>query len=302
MPFGSRKWWYRLCSFGLLLILPCGSSEKLTFSHPSFTCRLTPPVVACAQKPLPMKNYLFQPVRTDSQNKSDTGGGKFHFLFGMTPAGKVLPALLLLFTLTAFFSCSKSDVANVAAPADREDMVSISKTEDGLLNVVVTRDPADPTKADERDNECTFYEAMRFTEVGSSTFPSSANNRVYVDVEFRLILVNKSTLARTPLGSGSYTTITNVGGLNLTWVGYTPLTTHWYAVEFNTCDPVSYVDDFWIVDFWADGDEVPDFHLDPWSHADASGYGNGGAGGYNNTDPDRYYTQCTLNNDCSVSP
>jgi hypothetical protein len=250
-----------------------------------------------------MKNYLFQPARTDSQNKSETGGGKFHFLFGMTPAGKVLPALLLLFTLTAFFSCSKSDVANVAAPADREDMVSISKTEDGLLNVVITSSPSDTAKADERDDECTFYEAMRFTEVGSSTEPSSLLNRAYVDVEFRLILINKSTLARTPLGSGSYSSYTNVGGLNITWVGYTPLTTHWYAVEFNTCvlnSGSTYSGPFWVSDFW--GDDVPDFHIDPWNNWETRGHEGYTSSGFTNSNPDELYTQCTLNNDCSVSP
>jgi hypothetical protein len=247
-----------------------------------------------------MKHFHFQATHSAPQHKSKMGGGNFQILFWNTRAVNFSRALLLLFALTAFFSCSKSDVAPVAATADQEDVVSISKTEDGLLNVVITSSPSDTAKADERDDECTFYEAMRFTEVGSSTDPNSSLNRAYVDVEFRLILINKSTLARTPLGSGSYSSYTNVGGLNITWVGYTPLTTHWYAVEFNTCvlnSGSTYSGNFWISDFW--GDDVPDFHIDPWNNFEASGYG---VGPFTNKNPDDVYTQCTLNNDCSVSP
>jgi len=253
-----------------------------------------------------MKNYLFQPAHTESQNKSETGGGKFNFLFGMTPAGKVLPALLLLFALTAFFSCSKSDVANVAEQVDQKADVSISKTEDGLLNVVITRDPSDPAMADQRDNECTFYEAMRFVYTsdvqGPDPLGGDQDNRVCVDVEFRLILIDKSTSARYPITS--YTNGTAVTGLNITWVGYTPLSDFYYATEFNTCElstssscTSTYSSDFWIVDFW--GDTGSTFHLDPWSNWETIG---AGIGGYTNANPDELYTQCTLNNDCSVSP
>jgi|GEM_PF-962188 len=254
-----------------------------------------------------MKHFLFQATLSAPQHKSKMGGGNFRILFGNIRAVNFSRALLLLFALTAFFSCSKSDVAPVAAPADREDVVSISKTEDGLLNVVITSSPSDTAKADERDDECTFYEAMRFTEKsGSAAEPTANDNRAYVNVEFRLILINKSTLARTPLGSGSYVTATDVGGLNLTWAGYTPLTTHWYAVEFNTCvlNPNSaysnYSGAFWVVDFW--GDVVPDFHLDPWNNWETRGHMGYTSSGFTNNNPDELYTQCTLNNDCSVSP
>jgi len=253
-----------------------------------------------------MKHFLFQATHSAPQHKSKMGGGNFQILFWSTRAVNFSRALLLLFTLTAFFSCSKSDVANVAAPADREDMVSISKTEDGLLNVVITRDPSDPAMADQRDNECTFYEAMRFVYTsdvqGPDPLGGDQDNRVCVDVEFRLILIDKSTSARYPITS--YTNGTAVTGLNITWVGYTPLSDFYYATEFNTCElstssgcTSTYSDDFWIVDFW--GDTGSTFHLDPWSNWETIG---AGIGGYTNANPDELYTQCTLNNDCSVSP
>ncbi|MCW5924301.1 MAG: hypothetical protein KIS77_18405 [Saprospiraceae bacterium] len=150
------------------------------------------------------------------------------------------------------------------------------------------------------EEECTLYEAIRFFEFDEGDFPDCDEDRVRVDVKFRLIKMHKQTLSRAALTS--YQTFACVGGLNISWYLLPPLSDYWYAVEFKSCElPAAcvsaYSGPFWIWDFW--GDDGPGTHLDPCNSSDVGGYSEGPI---LSTNPPEVITQCTLNADCSVTP
>jgi hypothetical protein len=144
----------------------------------------------------------------------------------------VLLPILLLFALAAFFSCTKDAQPPDAKNTNQSHILSMTKGEDGILNLTISVESAAGNVVEDRDGDCPLYEAMRFLEIENDP-PECDDTRVYVDVKFRLIKMHKQTLARTALTQ--YQDISNVGGLNITWYPYSPLSDYWYAVEFDKC-------------------------------------------------------------------
>ncbi|MBX2889434.1 MAG: hypothetical protein KF734_00780 [Saprospiraceae bacterium] len=224
-----------------------------------------------------------------------------------TPHMKNIPLspILPLFVLVTFFSCAKDPQTPIGKGADLSHLVSMTKGEGGILHLEF-RNPAEAISAKNREEEesCTLYEAIRFFEIDEGDFPDCDEDRVRVDVKFRLIKMHKQTLARTALTS--FGTYSGVGGLNISWYNYPPLTDYWYDVEFEYCvRSASWLpigtgadDPFWIADFW--GDDGYGVHLYPCDYADASGFIDEPIP--HSTIPGVVITQCTLNPDCSITP
>jgi hypothetical protein len=215
-----------------------------------------------------------------------------------------LSPILALFVLATFFSCTKAPQTPVAEVADLSHLADMTQSEDGILYLHI-RAQAETSLAENREEEnCTLYEAIRFFEMDGGDYPDCDEDRVRVDVKFRLIKMHKQTLARTALTS--FGTFSGVGGLNISWYGYPPLTDYWYAVEFEHCvrsasgGPIGGgpEDPFWIADYW--GDDGYGVHLYPCDYADVSSSFIGPIP--YSTIPGEVITQCTLNSDCSITP
>lgn len=213
-----------------------------------------------------------------------------------------LSPILALLVLVTFFSCTKDPQMPIGKDANPNSLVSMTTDKEGILTLIIR---AEPGVAQNRDEEnCTMYEAIRFFEIDEGDFPDCDEDRVRVDVKFRLIKMHKQTLARTALTS--FGTYSGLGGLNISWYPYPPLSDYWYAVEFEHCvrsaswvpiggDPNK---KFWIADYW--GDNGYGVHLYPCDYADVSGLVDGPIA-YSTT-PGVVVTQCTLNTDCSITP
>ncbi|MCW5924303.1 MAG: hypothetical protein KIS77_18415 [Saprospiraceae bacterium] len=210
--------------------------------------------------------------------------------------------ILLFFALAMFFACTKETQMSDGKTDPQGGVISATQDADGILHLKFKAETGAVGSRDEE--ECTLYEAIRFFEFDEGDFPDCDEDRVRVDVKFRLIKMHKQTLARTALTS--FGTYSGVGGLNISWYNYPPLTDYWYAVEFEYCvrnplwvepneDPN---EKFWIADFW--GDDGYGVHLYPCDYADASGFIDEPIPHL--TIPGVVITQCTLNPDCSITP
>ncbi|GAB4489868.1 MAG: hypothetical protein OHK0019_08010 [Saprospiraceae bacterium] len=217
----------------------------------------------------------------------------------------VLLPILLFFALTAFVSCVKDAQPPEAKDSAQSHILSMTKGEDGILNLTVAVEPAAGGAVGERDG-CTMYEAMRFVDwdCTSTAAPNEHSDRVEVEeVKFRLIKIYKSTGARTSIGS--WITAHDVGGLNISWYNQSPLSDYWYATEIEDCgdkkDPSnSFCLDFFICDFWGDDYTV---QLDPWScpdvgepNADAADFGFGPL-----LNDDQVIVVCNLSQECVIT-
>lgn len=231
--------------------------------------------------------------------------GTNHKLFA--PHMKNIPLSPILFVLVLFYSCTKDPQTPIGKGADLSHLVSMTKGEGGILHIEF-RNQTEASSAENREEEenCTLYEAIRFFEFDEGDFPDCDEDRVRVDVKFRLIKMHKQTLARTALTS--FGTYSGVGGLNISWYDYPPLTDYWYAVEFEYCvrsaswvpiggDPDK---EFWIADFW--GDDGYGTHLYPCDYSDVGGSREGPFDPPTTPGPGEVITQCTLNADCSITP
>ena len=159
----------------------------------------------------------------------------------------VLIPIFLSLVLAAFFSCTKDAQAPDSKDTNQSHILGMTKDKDSILNLTVSAEPSADGAVGERDG-CTMYEAMRFTAY-TGDVPDSADTGVYVNVEFRLIKINKTTYAQTALTN--YQNISNVSGLNISWYNYSPLSDYWYAVGFKKCvlygvgTTLPMISDFW---------------------------------------------------------
>lgn len=206
--------------------------------------------------------------------------------------------LLLFFVLAMFFACTKEAQMPDGKTDPQGGVISVTQDADGILYLKYKAETGAVGSRDEE--ECTLYEAIRFKGIEGDEPDCENDPRIYADVEFRLIKMHKQTLVRTALTS--YQAFFCVGGLNISWYPYPPLSDYWYAVEFKSCVlPTTclstYSGPFWIWDFW--GDDGPGTHLDPCNSSDVGSYYKGPI---TTTNPDIVITQCTLNADCSITP
>lgn len=214
-----------------------------------------------------------------------------------------LPPSFLLLVLMVFFSCSKQAEMPTPTVSDAHPNVTLTQGPDGILNVKVTPKDAPANAVVERGGEelCTMYEALRFTEYTGQT-PDSSDTRVYVQIQFRLVKVSKSNPSSvTPLTDyiyAGYTSLTGVGGLNITWFEYPPLSDYWYTIEIYNCQrkvPVLGNQTFVINDFWHHNYMV---QLAPWSiHIDYEPL----FGPITNGQPESLGALVTLLEDCTLS-
>lgn len=181
-----------------------------------------------------------------------------------------LPPSFLLLALLAFFSCTKqTEVSNLNLP-DASPLVTMTPGKDGILNVNVTPQSSSKNVVSDRGGEdlCTIYEALRFTEPTGSE-PGPNDTRVYVQIQFRLVKVAYSNNAVTPLTDyiyAGYTSLTGVGGLNISWYEFPPLDDYWYTIEIYDCQrkvAIMGSQDFIINDFWNHDYMV---QIDPWNN------------------------------------
>ncbi|MBX2889432.1 MAG: hypothetical protein KF734_00770 [Saprospiraceae bacterium] len=211
--------------------------------------------------------------------------------------------ILLFFALAMFFACTKEAQMSDDKTDPQGGVISATQDADGILYLKFKAEMGAVGSRDEE--ECTLYEAIRFFEIDEEG-PNCDEDRVRVDVKFRLIKMHKQTLARTALTS--FGTYSGVGGLNISWYNYPPLTDYWYAVEFEYCvrnplwvepneDPN---EKFWIADFW--GDDGAGTHLYPCDYSDVGGSMEGPVAPPTISGPGEVVTQCTLNADCSITP
>jgi hypothetical protein len=179
----------------------------------------------------------------------------------------VLIPILLFFALAMFFSCTKDAPTPNAETTPQSHILSMTKGEDGILNLTVAVEPAAGGAVADRDG-CTMYEALRFKAWDcSNNPPEEGNTSVEVEeVKFRLIKIYKTSGARTAISD--WVTADDVSGLNISWYNQSPLSDYWYATEIEDCGPaVNYPQfpstcaDFFICDFWSDD---PYVQLDPW--------------------------------------
>lgn len=181
----------------------------------------------------------------------------------------LLPGLLLV-VLLAFLGCTKE--APAPAPPKTNDTIqfgilNMTRGEDGMMDLSFSSKPSGENVVNERDG-CTMYQAIRFTVPNADPPepPISCDDRFNVDVRFRLISYNPST--HTASAVTSYTTITNVGGLNLSWFNMPPSTI--YGIQYAFCYESGVVNggDFIISEFWNDDIYVQG---NPWDCANRDG-------------------------------
>ncbi|MBX2892692.1 MAG: hypothetical protein KF734_17315 [Saprospiraceae bacterium] len=211
-----------------------------------------------------------------------------------------LSPILALFVLVSLFSCTKDPQKPIAKDADLGHVLNMIQDKEGILHLTVSAAPSQGDAVRDRDG-CTMYEAMRFTEL-SSDLPDRTQ-RCSVYVSFRLVKINKNTSARTALTN--YITVntgSGVGGLNISWYDYSPLSDYWYAAEFNYCyrPGILTQTEFAISDFWGDDYLV---QTDPWDcdNRRAANFEIGPVGStWSNAD--LVVVRCSLNEDCTISP
>lgn len=210
-----------------------------------------------------------------------------------------LPPSLLLLVLTTFLSCKKEAVTPNVDSAHPNPKIVMTQGADGILNVEITAQPSSTSAASDRDG-CTMYEALRFTEYTGLT-PGPDDDRVYVQIQYRLVKVNKTTHAVTPFTDyfyAGYSSVQGVGGLNISWFEFPPLEDYWYAIDIYNCTrkvPVLGTGTFVINDFWDDDYLV---QLDPWTyHVDYEPL----FGPIVNGNPSGIGATVTLKSDCTIS-
>jgi hypothetical protein len=209
----------------------------------------------------------------------------------------VLLPIFLLFALAAFFSCTKDTQPPNAKDTNQSHILSMTKGEDGILNLTISAGPSAGGAVGDRDG-CTMYEAMRFTEINPLNGHPDPALRCSIDVKFRLVKIENTTLDRTALTG--YTTVSNVGGLNISWYDVSPLSDYSYATEYNYCvrTPSSVGSgDFAISEFWSDDQLI---QLYPWicDYRDAADFIPGPIP----PDSDKAFQKFTLESDCDITP
>lgn len=214
----------------------------------------------------------------------------------------VLIPILLFFALAAFFSCTKDAQPPDAKDTAQSHILSMTKGEDGILNLSVSVQPSAGGVVADRDG-CAMYEALRFTlpaDCSSNPIPppDEYDDPVLVDwVEFRLIKINKTTHDRTAVTG--YVTADDVRGVNISWYNVSPLSDYYYATEYKECTTSVDLGNctfFYINEFWGKSQYV---QLDPWDCDNNVAQADFGFGEV--TTPGYAFQVVTLNSNCSIT-